>query len=70
MIEHLLDGIPQQARGFRAQIGLILGSGVGPFADLIDRSMVVSYADLPGFPRSGVVGHAGLRRRCGPKMMR
>ena len=59
MIDQLLEGIPQQARGFRAQIGLILGSGLGPFADLIDRSMVVSYADLPGFPRSGVVGHAG-----------
>jgi purine nucleotide phosphorylase len=59
MIEQLLEGIPQQARGFRAQIGLILGSGLGPFADLIDRSMVISYADLPGFPRSGVVGHAG-----------
>ena len=59
MIEHLLEGIPQKARGFRAQIGLILGSGLGPFADLIDRAMVVSYADLPGFPRSGVVGHAG-----------
>ena len=59
MIEQLLEGIPKQARGFRAKIGLILGSGVGPFADMIDRSMVVSYADLPGFPRSGVVGHAG-----------
>jgi len=59
MIERLLEGIPQQARGFRAQIGLILGSGVGPFADMIDRAMVLSYADLPGFPRSGVVGHAG-----------
>ncbi|HVO01956.1 MAG TPA: purine-nucleoside phosphorylase [Candidatus Cybelea sp.] len=59
MIEQLLEGIPQQARGFRAQIGLILGSGLGPFADMIDRSMVVSYSDLPGFPRSGVVGHAG-----------
>jgi inosine/guanosine/xanthosine phosphorylase family protein len=59
MIEQLLEGIPKQARGFRAKVGLILGSGVGPFADMIDRSMVVSYADLPGFPRSGVVGHAG-----------
>ncbi|HVM83950.1 MAG TPA: purine-nucleoside phosphorylase, partial [Candidatus Binatia bacterium] len=26
---------------------------------MIDRSMTVSYSDLPGFPRSGVVGHAG-----------
>ncbi len=59
MIEQLLAGIPKQARGFRAEVGLILGSGVGPFAEMIDRSMVVSYADLPGFPRSGVVGHAG-----------
>jgi purine nucleotide phosphorylase len=55
----LLAGIPSKAQGFRAEIGLILGSGLGPFADLIDRAYVVSYADLPGFPRSGVVGHAG-----------
>jgi purine nucleotide phosphorylase len=59
MIEKLLESIPQQIRGFRAQIGLVLGSGLGPFADMIDRAQVVAYADLPGFPRSGVVGHAG-----------
>jgi purine-nucleoside phosphorylase len=59
MLEKLLEGIPQQVRGFRAQIGLILGSGLGPFSDLIDRAQVISYTDLPGFPRSGVVGHAG-----------
>jgi purine nucleotide phosphorylase len=59
MIDHLLAGIPPKAQGFRAAIGLVLGSGLGPFADLIDRAHVVSYADLPGFPRSGVVGHAG-----------
>jgi purine nucleoside phosphorylase len=59
MIDQLLAGIPSKAQGFRAAIGLILGSGLGPFADLIDRAHVVSYADLPGFPRSGVVGHAG-----------
>lgn len=59
MIDKLLAGIPKQAQGFRTKVGLILGSGVGPFAEMIDRSMVVSYSDLPGFPRSGVVGHAG-----------
>jgi purine nucleotide phosphorylase len=59
MIEQLLKGLPQQVRGFRAEVGLILGSGLGPFVDHIDRAMVVSYHDLPGFPKSGVVGHAG-----------
>lgn len=39
--------------------GIILGSGLGPFVDSIEDAIVISYADLPGFPESGVSGHAG-----------
>ncbi|MEZ2696540.1 hypothetical protein ACBQ19_16370, partial [Hafnia alvei] len=34
-------------------------SGLGVFADQLDNKVAISYQDLPGFPVSTVVGHAG-----------
>lgn len=48
-----------RAPGFTAQVGLVLGSGMGGFADTIADAISIPYADLPGFGRSGVSGHAG-----------
>lgn len=45
--------------GLRPRIGLVLGSGLGPVAEAIERPVVISYGDLPGFPEPGVEGHAG-----------
>lgn len=42
-----------------ATIGIILGSGLSDMADTLDDATAVPYADLPGFPTSGVSGHAG-----------
>jgi purine-nucleoside phosphorylase len=41
------------------RVGLILGSGLGSFADSLKDKVVVSYEDIPGFPTSSVKGHAG-----------
>lgn len=41
------------------EIGLVLGSGLGDFAEEIDAEAVVDYADIPNFPVSTIVGHAG-----------
>jgi purine-nucleoside phosphorylase len=41
------------------QVGLILGSGLGGYADGLTGAMAIEYADIPHFPRSHVVGHAG-----------
>lgn len=43
----------------RADIALILGSGLGALADLVEDPVIAEYADLPGFPVSSVTGHAG-----------
>ena len=51
--------IRQRAPGFAPKVGLILGSGLGAFADSLERRVVIPYAELPDFPRSSVVGHAG-----------
>lgn len=41
------------------QVGLILGSGLGSFADKLEDAVAIDYAELPGFPVSRVHGHAG-----------
>jgi purine-nucleoside phosphorylase len=43
----------------KPQIGLILGSGLGVLADLIEQPIVVDYSRIPHFPVSTVEGHAG-----------
>ena len=49
-----------RGRGFGGgDVGLVLGSGLGPFADTMQGAFRVSYADIPHFPASHVVGHAG-----------
>ncbi|NNF07729.1 MAG: purine-nucleoside phosphorylase [Candidatus Eisenbacteria bacterium] len=40
-------------------VALILGSGLGSFADTLDEATAVPYEDIPGFPISTVEGHAG-----------
>ncbi len=41
------------------KIGLVLGSGLGAFADSLSDLVKVPYAELPHLPASKVVGHAG-----------
>ena len=41
------------------KIGLVLGSGLGAFADELTAATRVPYAQIPSFPHSTAVGHAG-----------
>ena len=43
----------------RPRIGLVLGSGLGAFADDLSNATRVPYKDIPGFPCSTAIGHAG-----------
>lgn len=43
----------------RPKIGLILGSGLGAFADSLTEATAVPYAEIPSFPQSTAIGHAG-----------
>ncbi len=45
--------------GLQPEIGLILGSGLGVLADMIEEATVVAYETIPHFPVSTVEGHAG-----------
>ena len=43
----------------RPRIGLVLGSGLGAFADDIADAARIEYKNIPNFPRSTAIGHAG-----------
>jgi purine-nucleoside phosphorylase len=40
-------------------LGVVLGSGLGGFADQLEHRALVPYSEIPGFPISRVPGHAG-----------
>ena len=44
---------------YQPTVGLILGSGLSGLADAIEDADVISYDEIPHFPRSTVVGHRG-----------
>ena len=41
------------------EAGIVLGSGLGGFADALDDAVEIPYADIPGWPAATAVGHAG-----------
>lgn len=43
----------------RPSIGLVLGSGLGGFADSLSDVTRIPFAEIPAFPRSTAIGHAG-----------
>lgn len=42
---------------FKPEVALILGSGLGDFADGIQIEQTIDYTDIEGFPVSTVKGH-------------
>jgi len=45
--------------GLLPQIAIVLGSGLGDFADTLRESIATPYEELPHWPASNVIGHAG-----------
>lgn len=43
----------------RPAVGLVLGSGLGAFADSLGNATAIPYSDIPSFPQSTAIGHAG-----------
>lgn len=41
------------------QVGLVLGSGLGPLAEILQNRVVIPYEELPQWPQSTVHGHSG-----------
>jgi purine-nucleoside phosphorylase len=43
----------------RPRVGVVLGSGLGAFAEQLSSGLRIPYAQIPEMPRSSVLGHAG-----------
>lgn len=51
--------IKAQTDNFTPEVGIVLGTGLGGFADGIQKSYTLEYKNIPGFPVSTVEGHKG-----------
>jgi purine-nucleoside phosphorylase len=63
-VDYLLPRLPA-----RPTVGIVLGSGLGAFAERSPSLTTISYEKIPSFPVCSVEGHAGclvLTDRCGP----
>jgi purine-nucleoside phosphorylase len=43
----------------RPKVALVLGSGLGSFADKLSGALAIPYADIPHFPKPSAEGHVG-----------
>ena len=59
MNDRAIDVLVERLDGLAPATALVLGSGLGGLADQVEGAVRVAYAELPGFPESGVGGHAG-----------
>ena len=59
------DQVAEAAEAIRARvpelptIAIVLGSGLGDFADSLEGAVTMPYGELPHWPASRVIGHAG-----------
>ncbi len=64
-MENMYDKIQEAVEAIKTkvssvpEVGLVLGSGLGAFAESIEREAVIPYNELPHFKQSTVKGHAG-----------
>ena len=43
----------------KPRVAVVLGSGLGAFADILENPVTIPYSQIPGWPRSTAIGHAG-----------
>ena len=57
-LDAAVAAIRARAEGTPA-VGVVLGSGLGRFADALEDTVEIPYEDIPGWPVATAVGHAG-----------
>ena len=55
----MIEAIAARAPGFRPKVAVILGSGLGSFAEEVKAVATIPYGELAGFPQTTVGSHAG-----------
>lgn len=58
-MKEAVDRLVERLDGLAPTTALVLGSGLGGLVDEVEGAVRIPYSDLPGFPASGVTGHAG-----------
>ena len=51
--------IKENIGGKTPEVGIVLGSGLGKLADVIEAEAVIPYAKIPNFAKSTAIGHKG-----------
>ena len=59
MFQQTKKFLEEKIGGRRPSIGVVLGSGLGAFAGELEDRLEIPYSEIPGWPRSTAVGHAG-----------
>ena len=59
MIEEAAAAVRERLAGRAPSVAIVLGSGLGQFAERLDDAVRIPYAELPYFPSPTVVGHSG-----------
>jgi purine-nucleoside phosphorylase len=54
-----VDVLVERLNGLAPKVALVLGSGLGGLVGEVADATHIPYGELPGFPKSGVTGHAG-----------
>jgi purine-nucleoside phosphorylase len=59
--ERIMDAVSSIKKNYQGipQVGVVLGSGLGEFAESVAEQTAFPYADIPHFKNVGVAGHAG-----------
>lgn len=53
------EAVERRLSGFRPEIAMVLGSGLGDLAELAEEPVVIPYGEIPGFESSTAPGHKG-----------
>jgi purine-nucleoside phosphorylase len=59
MIDEAADAVRQRLGGRKPTAAIVLGSGLGQFAERLTDAVRIPYAEIPHFPAPTVIGHSG-----------
>jgi purine-nucleoside phosphorylase len=59
MVEEAAAVIDARLDGRRPEVAIVLGSGLGQFAERLKSAVQVPYVEIPHFPSPTVIGHSG-----------
>lgn len=58
-MKEAVDILTERLAGLMPRVAIVLGSGLGGLVEEVENAVHIPYEELPGFPNSGVSGHAG-----------